>query len=176
MSTERVIAAHNEIENALNKATDRTTEALKSFVSRKPEENEVFACFELFWEQDYTLGYNKFFVKNTDGTQILDPDWGPADEMGNDFLPEVMDYFDKYYQNMSKETEFTQDEDIDFSEQLERSLFNWFAKCWQMAGGENCEVPTYFCFEKEYKVRDLKTGEVMSEQEAARRLGYNVVS
>jgi len=96
--------------------------------------------------------------------------------MGDNFLPEVMDYFDDYYQNLSKETEFTQDESIDFSDKLEKSLFDWFARCWQAAGGENSKVPTYFCFEKEYKVRDLKTGELMSEQEAAHRLGYDVVS
>lgn len=176
MSTERVITVHNEIEAALNKATDRTIEALKPFVAEEPDENEIYACFELFWEQDYTLGYNKFLVKDTGGRQTLSTDWGPAGEMGDNFLPEVMDYFDDYYQNLSKETEFTQDEGIDFSDKLEKSLFDWFARCWQAAGGENSKVPTYFCFEKEYKVRDLKTGELMSEQEAAHRLGYDVVS
>jgi hypothetical protein len=176
MSTERVITAHSEIESGLNKATDRTVEALKSFVGLKPEEDEVYACFELFWEQDYTLGYNKFFVRNSDGKQTLDTDWGPAGEMGDDFLPEVMEYFDGYYQNLSKKTEFTQDEGVDFSEKLEKSLFNWFARCWQAAGGYNSEIPTYFCFEKEYKVRDLKTGEIMSEKEAAQRLGYTDIT
>ncbi|GEM_PF-6425682 len=176
MSTERVIAAHNEIEAGLNKATDRTVEALKSFAAIKPEENEIYACFELFWEQDYTLGYNKFLVKNSDGKQTLDTDWGPAGDMGSSFLPEVMDYFDSYYQSMSKETEFTQDEGIDFSEKLGKSLFGWFANCWQAAGGENSELPTYFCFEKEYKVRDLKTGEIMSEKEAAQKLGYTGIT
>lgn len=174
MSTDRVTAAHSRIENALSKATDRTIQALRPFAALKPEEDEIYACFELFWEQDYTLGYNKFYAKNVDGRQVLKTEWGPAAEMGDDFLSEVMDYFDTYYEDLSKETEFTQDEGRDFSDKLEKSLFGWFAYCWQTAGGEHSEIPTYFCFEKEYKVRDLKTGEIMSEAEAAQRLGHSV--
>jgi hypothetical protein len=68
----------------------------------------------------------------------------------------------------------TQEEGADFGQKLESSLFSWFARCWQAAGGENSKIPTYFCFEKEYKVRDLKTGETMGEEEAAQKLGYNV--
>lgn len=174
MSTERVNLAIQEIDSLLDRATPRCTQFLIPFAQKELEESEIYACFELWWNQNYSLGYNKFFVKETDGRKELDIDSGPATPEGESFLPEILEYFDHYYENLSKDTEFTQEEGINFSEKLEGTLLKWFADCWHAADGENSKVPTYFCFEKEYKVRDLKTGEVMSEDEAAHRLGHNV--
>ena len=174
MISERVAAANSEIEDALSKARDRSIQALVPFVGRELEEGQVYACFELWWEQDYSLGYNRFFIKEVDGRQHLETDWGLAGEEGVSFIPEIVAYFDDYYNNMSKDTELMEDEGIDFSTLLEESIFKWFSSCWEAAGGEQSKVPTYFCFEKEYMVRDLKTGEVLSESAAAQKFGYTV--
>jgi len=172
MSTERVNDALHQIGLALDESSAHAVEIMTKYVQREPEENEIFACMELWWEQDYSLGYNRFFVTDVNGEQVLVTKWDET-ALGHSLVPGILNYFDNYYQNMSRETEFTEAESMELSDNLERTLLGWMAHCWRVAGGEQTKLPTYFCFEKEYKVRDLMTGEIMSEEEAARKLGYN---
>ena len=161
-----------DIEVILEAAIQEAVEKLRPYTQRQLEPDEIFACFELWNLQNYGLNYNKFFARQNDQGRInLDPDYEPVTEDAS-FIPELDKYMEDVFGN--QEFELTQAEDEEFSAEHEQQLFKWFAECWWAAGGESSAVPTFFCFEKEGVCRDLKTAEVLSEVEAARRLGYEV--
>ena len=160
-----------DIEKVLADAEPATIEALRPFVQEKPKQDQIFSCFELFHTQDYGLNYNRFFVKEKGGKKILDTEWGSAisDES---FIPQLAAYMEKTF----SQTELSEKDGILFAEKHEQQLFSWFARCWKSAGGEHSIIPTYFAFDKEYRCRDLSTGKIFSEKEAALQLGYTTDS
>jgi hypothetical protein len=97
------------------------------------------------------------------------------------FAPSLGRSFDDYSNNIELTKSLGlksvyEKEGILFTEKHEQQLFSWFARCWKKAGGEHSTVPTYFAFDKEYRCRNLSTGEVLTEQETAAELGYNTVT
>lgn len=166
--TTKVDSIIAKTEEILAQATERTTEKLKLFVTLQPEEGEIFACFQLFDEQDYEMNYNKFFPKKPDSLNSMDVAPGAVDESNESFLPELRDFEEELFSN----TELTESEGIDWTKKSEDLLTKWFSECWIAAGGKDSIIPTYFCLAKEYKCRDMSTGEIISEKEAARRAGY----
>lgn len=172
---ERITATKliDDIEGILERAKEKAVETLKPYTQRQLEQNEIYACFELMNLQNYSLNYNKFYAKKDDkGRSKLETDWTTIDKNYASFIPEL----DKYIEDVfgSQENELSQAEDEEFSIEHEKQLFKWFSECWEAAGGGHSLVPTFFCFDKEYACRDLKTGEVMSEVETAKRLGHEV--
>lgn len=160
----------DKIESILNQSRGATIKKLVPYVSREPKAGEVFAYFELYLYQNYGMNYNTVYVED----KKLDYDYNLIDE-GESFLPQLNDYsendeaYDYFLDHIS------QDDDRVYSQLLEKMLFEWFVNCWFEAGGEQCQIPTLFSFEKEYRVRDMSTGELMKESEAASRiLGYAV--
>ena len=164
-----------DVEKILTEAEHTATEALRPFVKEKPQQDQIFSCFELFYTQDYGLNYNRFFVKEKGGKKILDTKWGSA-VSDKSFIPRLATYIEKTFAQTDSGIELSEKEGILFTEKHEQPLFSWFARCWKKAGGEHSTVPTYFAFDKEYRCRNLSTGEVLTEQETAAELGYNTVT
>jgi len=163
-----------DIEKILIEVEPATTEALRPFVQEKPQQDQIFSCFELFHTQDYGLNYNRFFVKEENGKKILDTEWASA-VSDKSFIPQLAAYMERTFAQTDSGIELSEKDGILFTEKHEQQLFSWFALCWKNAGGEHSSIPTYFAFDKEYQCRNLSTGEVLSEQETAAKLGYNTV-
>ena len=162
-----------DIEVILEGTKEKTVETLKPYTQKQLEQDEIYACFELMNLQNYFLNYNKFYAKKDDKGRIkLETDWTAIDENYTSLIPELEKYMEKVFG--SQENELSEADDEKFSINHEEQLFKWFSESWEAAGGEHSLVPTFFCFDKEYACHDLKTGEVISEVEAARRLGYEV--
>lgn len=161
----------SETEKILAQASARSIEELRSFVVLQPDEGEIFACFELFHGQDYGMNYNKFFPKKPGSLSNMDVVWGPIDESNECFLPELRDFEEELYSY----ADLSEAEVIEWTKKSEELLAKWFSQCWIAAGGKGSTIPTYFCFEKEYMCRDMLTGEIITEEEAARRAGYTAI-
>lgn len=160
----------NEIQDILNQSREATIEKLKPYVNREPKANEVFSYFEIFLYQNYGMNYNTVFAED----EKLDYEYDMIND-GESFVPLLTDYsennegYDDFIEHIST------DDDHVFSRLSDKQFFEWFASCWFEAGGEHSKVPTFFSFEKEYMVRDMSTGELMKESEAASRiLGYAI--
>jgi hypothetical protein len=146
----------------------RAVAALRPRTTQAPAPGQVFSCLELFHMQDYSLNYNSFSVTPD---KKLATDWAVFDPAIGCFIPGLPEYLAEVFA-----TEYSEDEGIDFTARHEAQLFAWFSTCWDQAGGRTTRIPTYFCFEKEYQCRDLSTGEIMTEEEVANRLGHGPVT
>jgi hypothetical protein len=153
----------------LERAREPSVETLREFADLELQPDQAYACFELFHWQDYGMNYNEFFVEK--GT--LSTDYNPLHDSEDSFLPELNDFVRGYFAD--KPDRLGQVGSTQFIKLHEAQLFKWFSECWIAAGGDKSQVLTYFAFEKEYAVRDLVTGEVMSEAEVAKRLGFDIV-
>jgi len=178
MSIEHVENESSTIDSLLTKTREilaaseaDAIESLKPVVTKEPPKNAIFACFELFDTQDFGMNYNIFSVGKADGKDVLNTDWTTFQGEGVSFIPKLK----AYSEEDTGAAELSEKEGREFTVKLEKLLFEWFAKCWKAAGGEHSTLPTYFAFDKEYKCRDLFTGEIMSEEETAKKLGYDVV-
>jgi hypothetical protein len=118
--------------------------------------------------QSYELVYNAFFINGGK----LDTDYAcfPGFEGEASFIPELAGYFQK----ILGQTGWNQSQGQDFTARHEKQFSDWFKKIWVAAGGDTAKVPVYFCFEKEYRVQEVRTGKVMEELEAAKALGHIV--
>lgn len=165
-----VKAILDETEDILNRSRETTIEKLAPYVSREPKAGEVFAYFELFLYQNYGMNYNTVFLED----KRLDYDYDFIAQ-GESFLPRLYEYSETNEAYAYFMDHLSQDDGSVYSQLLEKMLFEWFTDCWFRAGGEKSKIPTFFSFEKEYRVRDMSTGELMKESEAASRiLGYAV--
>jgi len=167
----RVEKILTEISAILELATPASVEKLKSYVSVEPKENQIYATLELMADQNYCLTYNCFYVKEVDGKKILDIEYATNENAEQSFIPELDEYATKVFDGV----DYTTAEEEKFGPLQSKMLFEWFAKCWKIAGGEQSKVPTFFAMNKEYMCQDLTTGEIFTEEEAAHRLGHDVV-
>lgn len=168
---ERVDKIVADISKILERASESATQKLRSYVDMEPQEHQVYATLELFSDQNFCLSYNRFNVKDVDGKKLLDVEYDVEDSSGTSFIPELDEYETKLFDGV----DYTTAEQEDFALRQSKMLFEWFATCWKSAGGEHAKTPTYFAMNKEYMCQDILTGEVMTEEEAAKRLlGYEV--
>ncbi len=157
-----------EIDLILENATENTVNKLAPLVQLDRKENHAFSCLELFYMQNYELIYNSFFVRNRALETVYASHEGFDGKQS--FLPELKEYFISTKNDLN----WNQNEGIAFTQAHEKQFLEWFKNCWKSAGGENSKIPTYFCFEKEYQVQDIITGEIMEEEECARLLGFDI--
>lgn len=167
---ERVDKIIADISEILERSTPQTVEKLKSFVDTEPVQDQAYATVELFSDQNFCISYNRFYVKEVDGKKILEPEWDVNDSSAESLIPEL----DAYETKMFDGVDYSDAEQNYFGPRQSKMLFEWFAKCWKAAGGEYSKTPTYFAMNKEYMCQDLSTGEMFTEEDAARRLGYEV--
>jgi hypothetical protein len=147
-----------EIDTLIKQAEVSCTELLKPLTTREPKENELYAILEVFNCQDYGLNYNLV-------SKDLDIDFQKLGEAS--VIPGLQQHIETFLEG--KTTSKEQDEGFD--EILRSRIFDFFSKCWKEVGGMQTKTPTYFCFEKEeYELRDLRTGEILSEDEVSSRL------
>ena len=168
---ERVEKILKDMTKILEEVNDTTAEKLKLFVAMEPKLNQIYATLELFSDQNYSLAYNRFYVKEENGKKILDTEYATNEHADKSFIPELDAYATKVFDGV----DYTDAEQQDFGPRQSKMLFEWFSKCWKKAGGDNSKTPTFFAMNKEYMCQDLATGEIMEETEAARRLGHEVV-
>lgn len=161
LSVEKVV---NDIKTILDNNIASCSERVKNKVSIDPLPGQIFACFELFTSQNYGMNYNLSFVK--DGA--VDTVFNEFTDSGESFIPDL----EAYMLTANADIRWGDSEDMEFAEQHEQLIQEWFAKVWEQAGGKASKVPTFFAFEKEYMVRDIFTHEIMEETEAATRLGH----
>lgn len=159
-----------DIEKILTQSKALCTEALRPVVAAAPKPDQAYACLELFHMQRYELVYNAFYVRNNK----LETEYAcfPNFMGEKSFIPAL----DKYFEDLFSNREFTDSEAEIYEEKHQRQFLDWFKSCWKDAGGENAKTPTYFCFEKEYKVQDIFSEDVMEEEECARHLGFTVTA
>ena len=170
---ERVEKILSEISKILEKAEKPVGEKLKEYVAKEPKQDQIFSTLELFSDQNYCITYNRFYVKDEGGRKVLQTEWGTdgtAESAGESFIPELDAYAAKAFDGI----DYSDAEQQDFGPRHSKQLFEWFAKCWQAAGGEQSKTPTYFAMNKEYMCQDFKTGEIITEEETAKRLGHPV--
>ncbi|HWU43324.1 MAG TPA: hypothetical protein VN132_07800 [Bdellovibrio sp.] len=165
MTVEQIL---KEIDSILLDAKAECIKALQPVFLIKPKPDQVYSCFELFHMQNYALGYNSFFLRN--GELEVDYACLPPFTGEESFLPKLASYF----QDLFKKVELNEKDGIRFTAEHEKQFLKWFKEVWLAAGGDKSLVPTYFCFEREYQVQDIISGEVMSEEDGARRLGYKI--
>jgi hypothetical protein len=159
-----------DVKQILDASKERSIKKFKPLTVKERDENLIYACLQLF--QDFSLNYNLYYLGQDQGENILDIKYAPLDENDPVFLPEL----DAYIGNLVSTQELTEAEDAAFSTALyDDYLFHFLSECWASAGGDHTKIPTYFCFDKEFMCRDFKTGEIIEEVEAARRVGYTVV-
>ena len=170
---ERVEKILSEMQQILDSAVEKSADALKQYVALEPKPGQVYATLELFSNQNYCLTYNRFYVKEEGGRKVLDTEWGAdgtAERAQESFIPEL----DAYAAKVLDGVDYSDAEQQDFGPRHSKQLFEWFAECWQQAGGEHSRTPTYFAMNKEYMCQDIMTGEMMTEEEAAKRLGQEI--
>lgn len=153
-----------EIEQLLQNSMESCSQKLVPFVVKEPQLNQIFACFEIFHTQNFCMNYNLFLKRNDEFESKYEALNGSTES----FIPEV----DAYIRKTASEVKWGDKEEANYAQRLEELLQKWFVQCWDKAGGRNSKVPTFFCFEKEYMVRDIFTHEILEETEAAGRLGY----
>ncbi len=157
-----------DIDSILEKATESAVKKLVPLTLLERQENQAFSCLELFHMQHYELVYNSFYVRNRSLDTIYASHEGFDGKQS--FIPEL----NQYFMNIGGTLKWSQAEGLSFTQAHEKQFLEWFKNCWKSAGGENSKIPTYFCFEKEYQVQDIMTGEIMGEEECARSLGFDV--
>lgn len=167
---ERVEKILADITGILERATPQAVEKLKAFVTIAPKPHQAFATLEMFSDQNYCVTYNEFYIKEENGKKALDVKWDVKDSSAEPFVTELDEYAAKTFDNV----DYSDAEQADFAPRQSKMLFEWFAKCWKEAGGEHAKTPTFFAMNKEYMCQDLTTGEMATEEETARRLGYDV--
>ena len=155
-----------KVEAILAQIKSRTIDALKPYTVRKPKPDQLFSCLELFYIQGCTLSYNSFFARRAEG--VLETEYEAFEGNQESFLPELREFIEQ----LRSEVELNEKEGVELFERYEHQLQTFFSDCWKEAGGERSLIPTFFAFEKEYRCRDLISGEVMEEHEAAARLGF----
>lgn len=157
-----------KIDQILAAAKTDCIQSLKTIVKTQPQKDQIYGCLELFHMQNYELVYNAFFARNGK----LDVDYAclPNFEGNKSFIPALNEYFKSIIEKVG----WGQAEGEEFTLKHEAQFLEWFKECWTAAEGSQSKVPTFFCFEKEYRVQDIMTGKVMEEDEAARMLGFNV--
>lgn len=173
----------SEIDAILERAVPRSIELLRVPAARPPRLGEIFACFELYHFEDYGMNCTSFSIE--DGELVTDCAAFPDDNFGS-FLPELNSYIQGLYSDRFREAFeeakglglykglWDQGTSEDFTARHERQLTIWFARLWDAAGGREAKVPAFFCFGKEYQLRDIFTFELFDEDEGARRLGYPI--
>lgn len=160
-----------KMQEYLKNAEENTKNILAPFAKLKIQENQACACIELFEYNNYHLNYNKYFVRQADGRNIVDCDFASAfgDNVGS-ALPELANFT----ANTFNTYEYSSEESEYFAPLERKILFDHFKKCWLDVGGMDCEVPTYFSFEKNYTFTDFMTGEVHEENDMIKKLGFNI--
>lgn len=159
-NTERILADYQS----------EAIEKLKPFVSRNLAPGEIFAYFEIFDLDTYALAYNKAsLITDETGAEKIDIDFAPAfSGEVESFIPKLNEYLSQIFEN----TEFSEGESQNFTKDHEDLIFKWFGVCWEKAGGKESKIPTYFCFGPTYgEVKDIFTGEVLTEDQAAKKSG-----
>jgi len=157
----------------LERARESSTEALKTFTELELREDQAFACFELFYTQNYGMSYNEFYVEKDEAdNSVFNIEYHPMTDARESFLPELNTFIEDSFSNAR--LLLSDKYGLQFAKRSEEQLFKWFSECWSAAGGKESRVPTYLALDKENQVRDLATGEVMSEKEAAIRRGFNI--
>ena len=154
----------------LDRATDAAIMKLKHYVETPPKKGQIFATLELMSVQNYCLTYNLFFIKEDKGKKTLETEYAVNADAEKSFIPELDAYASKAFDG----GDYSEAEQADFGPRQSKMLYEWFATCWKAAGGDHAKTPTYFAMNKEYMCQDISTGEIMEEEEAARRLGHAV--
>jgi len=168
---EKVEKIIHDIDGLLDAAKERAVAQLTPAVIWELKKDQGFSCFELFHCQNYSLLYNRFYLKEANGKSEIDSDFAYYMESEDSILPELNDYIEKFFQQGN---ELTESEGQLFTERHETQLLAWFSDCWKAAGGEQAQIPTYFSFEREYLYRDMFSGDVLEESEVFERLGYTI--
>ncbi len=164
---EKILIDINEI---LQKSSETAIKKLGAYVAEVPKSGQIYATLELFSDQNYCLSYNRFFVKDEGEKKILDTEWDVYNNAEKSFIPEL----DAYAAQTLDGVDYSDSEQQDFGPRHSKQLFEWFKQCWHTAGGKEAKTPTFFAMNKEYMCQDLETGEQWTEEEAAKRLGYEV--
>jgi hypothetical protein len=168
---ERVEKILADMAAILDRASENSVDKLRSFVALEPKEGQAYATLELMSNQNYCLTYNRFFIKEENGKKILDTEWASdGTDSAESFIPELDTYAAKVFDGV----DYSEEEMADFGPRQSKQLYEWFSKCWKIAGGEHARTPTFFAMNKEYMCQDLTTGEIMTEEAAARKLGHDV--
>lgn len=167
---ERVEKILEEMSAILERSKGAAVKRLAEYAVMEPEPEQIYATLELFSMQNYNLAHNRFYVRTKDGKKVLNTEWAVNADAMDSFIPELDEYATKTFDGV----DYTDAETADFGPRHEQQLVDWFTACWKAAGGQESKVPVYFAMDKEYMCRDLETGEVISEEEAAKRLGHEV--
>ncbi len=168
---ERVDKIIGEVTGILERAEGAAVEKMRTYVEMEPKEGEIYRTLELFADQNFCLVYNSFKVTDEDGKKKLGADYDVESSSETSFISELDEYETKTFDGV----EFTDKEAMDFGTRQSEMLYAWLSTCWKAAGGEHSKTPTYFAMDKEYMCHDPLTGEVLEEEDVARKLGYDVV-
>lgn len=153
-----------EVDVLLEKAKAECVERLQPLTIRELQEDELFACLEVFNYQDFGLNYNTF-SKNGNDTDVNYEQFGDISA-----IPGLEEHITSHLDGKST----SQEQNEEFDKKMRKRLFVFFSDCWKQAGGSQAKIPTYFCFEKEEdQLMDFETGGVFSQEEALSRLESN---
>src|SRR3989344_3246041 len=94
---ERVEKILKDMTKILEEVNDTTAEKLKLFVAMEPKLNQIYATLELFSDQNYSLAYNRFYVKEENGKKILDTEYATNEHADKSFIPELDVYAAKVF-------------------------------------------------------------------------------
>ncbi len=165
---ERVDKIITDLGNLLEAAKAPTVEKFKKYAAVEAAPDEIYRTLEVFSTQDYSLALNRFYAREEEGVLKLKTDWAVENDQTS--LASLKEYTDALFDGS---VEYTQEEENAFAEQSDNQLYAWLFECWKEAGGAESKLPFYFALNKEYKCHDPFTGEVLSEEDTAKKLGHN---
>lgn len=151
-----------EVDTLMNQARAGCVEKLRALAVREPSPEELFACIEVYQNNNFGLNYNTFRRDGDDVTADFE-----SLQDGDSFIPGLEEHLETYMRGKPATTE----EQDALTDKLRKRLFDFFSSSWREAGGESAPVPTYFSFEEEHEYIDMKDGSVHTEEELVAELG-----
>lgn len=151
------------IESNLTKQTDLLVENLKEVLSNEFSEGVQLLDFNAFLEPTRFELSLMMFSMDTDGNEVFveDGDIGFADSV--EVLPEV-NYYKLDDEQLDAFFDFYEENEEVLVER-ERHVFSaWFTSCWEKAGGNEQQLPSFFGLHDGYESFDLKNGEWVDDE------------
>ncbi|UTR12716.1 hypothetical protein MM300_10765 [Evansella sp. LMS18] len=153
------------IKTNLDKQSDLLTENLKKVFAYNFSPKTDLLEFSAFMEPTRFEIAIRMFSMDKEANEVFDNGTDSTVFAGSiDVLPEVV-YYQLNENQLNDFFDFYEENEEKVVQQEQKAVADWFRGCWEKAGGDKINLPSYFIFPDDYKSYDLKNNQWIDDEE-----------
>lgn len=153
------------IKSNLEKHTDIVVEGLQKIISYKFDAAVDLLDFYTFIEPTRFEMSIRMFSMDKDANEVFGEDTTPNNFAGSVEVISVVPYYQLQDNQLNVFFDFYEQNDEELVNKEQQLFTEWFARCWDQAGGKDFKLPSYFVFHDETSSYDLQNARFVDDEE-----------